>query len=90
MRVAINARTPDFLRTLANDIRERGGAALEIQADISKPEQVRSAFQVIRSQLGEPEVLLFNAAAGPLGNINEVVAEQFENCMRVNALGAFL
>jgi NAD(P)-dependent dehydrogenase (short-subunit alcohol dehydrogenase family) len=32
--VAINARTPDFLRTLANDIRERGGKALEIQADI--------------------------------------------------------
>ena len=88
--VAINARTPDFLRTLANDIRERGGKALEIQADISKPEQVRSAFQMIRTQLGEPEVLLFNAAAGPLGNVNEVTAEQFENCMSVNALGAFL
>ena len=88
--VAINARTPDFLRTLANDIRERGGKALEIQADISKPEQVRSAFQMIRTQLGDPEVLLFNAAAGPLGNVNEVTAEQFENCMRVNALGAFL
>lgn len=88
--VAIYARTPDFLRTLANDIRERGGKALEIQADISKSEQVRSAFQMIRTQLGEPEVLLFNAAAGPLGNVNEVTAEQFENCMRVNALGAFL
>ncbi len=88
--VAINARTPDFLRTLANDIRKRGGVALEIQADVSKAEQVRSAFQVIRAQLGEPEVLLFNAAAGPLGNVNEVTAEQFENCMRVNALGAFL
>ena len=88
--VAINARTPDFLGTLANEIRERGGAALEIQADISKPEQIRSAFQVIRTRLGEPEVLLFNAAAGPFGNVNEVTAEQFENCMRVNALGAFL
>jgi NAD(P)-dependent dehydrogenase (short-subunit alcohol dehydrogenase family) len=88
--VAINARTPDFLRTLANDIRSRGGAALEVQADISKPEQVRNAFQVIRTQLGEPEVLLFNAAAGPLGNVNEVTADQFENCIRVNALGAFL
>src|SRR5215472_5171364 len=88
--VAINARTPDFLRTLANDIAERGGKALEIQADISKPEQVRSAFQMIRTQLGEPEVLIFNAAAGPLGNVNEVTAEQFENCMCVNALGALL
>jgi NAD(P)-dependent dehydrogenase (short-subunit alcohol dehydrogenase family) len=88
--VAINARTPDFLRTLANDIRERGGVALEVQADMSKQDQVRSAFQVIRSQLGDAEVLLFNAAAGPFGNVNEVTAEQFDNCMRVNALGAFL
>jgi len=88
--VAINARTPDFLRTLANDIRERSGVAFEIQADISKPEQVRNAFHVIRTELGEPEVLLFNAAAGPFGSVNEVTAEQFENCMRVNALGAFL
>jgi NAD(P)-dependent dehydrogenase (short-subunit alcohol dehydrogenase family) len=88
--VAINARSPDFLHTLANEIRGRGGVALEIQADISKPEQVGSAFEAIRSQLGGPEVLLFNAAAGPLGNIIEVTGEQFENCMRVNALGAFL
>ena len=88
--VAINARTPDFLHTLGSDIRGRGGVALEIQADISKPEQVGSAFEAIRTQLGEPEVLLFNAAAGPLGNINEVTAAHFENCMRVNALGAFL
>jgi len=43
--VAINARTPDFLRTLANDIRERGGNALEIQADISKPEQAAERFR---------------------------------------------
>jgi NAD(P)-dependent dehydrogenase (short-subunit alcohol dehydrogenase family) len=88
--VAINARTPDFLRTLANDIRERGGVVLEIQADVSQPEQARRAFEVMRAELAEPEVLLFNAAAGPLGNVNEVTAEQFANCMRVNALGAFL
>src|SRR5271155_3377536 len=88
--VAINARTPAFLHTLAIDIRARGGVALEVQADISKPEEVADAFQMIRTQLGEPQVLLFNAAAGPLGNVNEVAADQFENCMRVNALGAFL
>jgi NAD(P)-dependent dehydrogenase (short-subunit alcohol dehydrogenase family) len=88
--VAINARTPDFVHTLANDIRARGGAAFEVQADISIQEQVGYAFQTIRTRLGEPEVLLFNAAAGPFGNINEVTADQFDNCMRVNALGAFL
>ena len=88
--VAISARTPDFLRELATDIRKRDGVALEVQADTSKVEEVHRAFDLIRERLGEPEVLLFNAAAGPFGNISEVTGEQFENCMRVNALGAFM
>jgi NAD(P)-dependent dehydrogenase (short-subunit alcohol dehydrogenase family) len=77
--VAINARSTDYLRTLANDIRGRGGVALEAQANVGKPDEVRHAFELIRSQLGEPQVLVFNAAAGPLGNVNEITAEQFEN-----------
>jgi NAD(P)-dependent dehydrogenase (short-subunit alcohol dehydrogenase family) len=88
--VAINARRPDYLRTLAAEVRGRGGVALEVAGDVGNPEHVANAFKLIRGQLGEPEVLLFNAAAGPFGNVNEVTAEQFENCMRVNAVGAFL
>jgi NAD(P)-dependent dehydrogenase (short-subunit alcohol dehydrogenase family) len=88
--VAINARTTEYLGTLANEIRGHGGVALEAHADVGKPDEVRRAFAHIRTQLGEPQILLFNAAAGPLGNVTEVTAEQFENCMRVNALGAFL
>jgi NAD(P)-dependent dehydrogenase (short-subunit alcohol dehydrogenase family) len=88
--VAINARSTDYLRTLANDIRGRGGVALEAQADLGKSDEVHSAFERIRTELGEPQILLFNAAAGPLGNVTEVTAAQFESCMRVNALGAFL
>ena len=88
--VAINARTPDYLRTLAAEIRGRGGVAFEVPGDVANREQVADVFKLIREQLGEPDVLLFNAAAGPFGSISEVTAEQFENCMRVNALGAFL
>jgi NAD(P)-dependent dehydrogenase (short-subunit alcohol dehydrogenase family) len=88
--VAINARKTDYLRTLASDIRGHGGQVLEVQADIGKTTEVRNAFAQIRAELGEPQVLLFNAAAGPRGNVSEVSPEQFENCMRVNALGAFL
>jgi NAD(P)-dependent dehydrogenase (short-subunit alcohol dehydrogenase family) len=88
--VAVSARTPDFLRELASDIREHDGEALEVQADTSNADEVHRAFELIRTRLGEPEVLLFNAAAGPFGNITEVTAEQFENSLRVNALGAFL
>jgi NAD(P)-dependent dehydrogenase (short-subunit alcohol dehydrogenase family) len=88
--VAVNARTTEYLSTLAKDIRGRAGVVLEAQADVGKPDEVRGAFELIRTQLGDPQVLLFNAAAGPFGSVNEVTAEQFENCMRINALGAFL
>lgn len=88
--VAINARTTEYLSTLAKEIRGHGGVALEAQADVGNSDEVRRAFAQIRTQLGEPQILLFNAAAGPLGNVTEVTAEQFANCMRVNALGAFL
>src|SRR6516225_1480818 len=88
--VAINARTPDYLRTLAAEIRSRGGLALEAPGDVGNRDQVADVFKLIRQQVGDPEVLLFNAAAGPFGNISEVTPEQFENAMRINALGAFL
>src|SRR5258707_1856023 len=50
--VAINARSTDYLRTLANDIRGRGGVALEAQANVGKPDEVRDAFELIRSVWG--------------------------------------
>jgi NADP-dependent 3-hydroxy acid dehydrogenase YdfG len=87
--VAINARKLDYLQNLASEIRRRGGIALEVPGDVGNQEHVANVFKQVRSQLGETEVLLFNAAAGPFGNISEVTPEQFENCMRVNALGAF-
>jgi NAD(P)-dependent dehydrogenase (short-subunit alcohol dehydrogenase family) len=88
--VAVSARTTEYISTLAKDIRGRGGIVLEARADVGKPDEVRGAFELIRTQLGDPQLLLFNAAAGPFGNVDEVTAEQFENCMRINALGAFL
>jgi NAD(P)-dependent dehydrogenase (short-subunit alcohol dehydrogenase family) len=88
--VALNARRPDYLRTLADEIRGQGGQALEAAGDVGNREQIAEVFNVIRKQLGEPEVLLFNAAAGPFGSISDVTPEQFENCMRVNAVAAFM
>lgn len=48
------------------------GKALEIQADISKPEQRPRRVSGDSDLAGGTEVLLLNAAAGPLGNVNEV------------------
>jgi NAD(P)-dependent dehydrogenase (short-subunit alcohol dehydrogenase family) len=61
-----------------------------VQADVGKRGQVADAFKLIREQLGQPEVLVYNAAAGPFGALADVTPEQFENALQINALGAFL
>jgi NADP-dependent 3-hydroxy acid dehydrogenase YdfG len=88
--VAINARSAEYLRSLAGEIRAAGGQVLEVPADIGDRAQVEAAFKSIRDRLGPPEVLLYNAGSGTWGNITEITPEQYENSWRVNAYGAFL
>lgn len=88
--VAINARSADYLRELADEIRAGGGEALAIPADVGNPAQIAGAFARVRTELGDPEILLYNAGSGTWGNIVEITLEQYETTWRVNALGAFL
>ena len=88
--IAINARSADYLRTLGDELRKGGAQVLEIPGDIGDPAQVSSAFARVRAELGDPEILLYNAGSGTWGTIVEVTAEQYEAAWRVNAFGAFL
>ena len=40
--------------------------------------------------MGEVETLIYNAGAGIWGSVEEVSAEDFETCWRINAHGAFV
>jgi NAD(P)-dependent dehydrogenase (short-subunit alcohol dehydrogenase family) len=88
--VAILARSGDYLKTLADGIRQSGASAMEAACDVGDPAQMTTAFRAIREDLGQPEVLLYNAGAGTFGTVAEVTPEQFEASWRVNAFGAFL
>jgi len=88
--VAINARRPDFLRSVADAIRSSGGQVLEAPGDIGDPAQVSAMFKTIHERLGCPDLLLYNAGSGQFGSIVDVTPEQYEKDWRVNALGAFV
>ena len=87
--VAINARNADALRAFAGELRAAGASVLDVAADVVDAKEVARAYGAVVAGLGEPEVLIYNAAAGPFGNLDAVTPEQFENSLRVNALGAF-
>jgi NAD(P)-dependent dehydrogenase (short-subunit alcohol dehydrogenase family) len=88
--VAVLARNEDYLTTLVQDIEQAGGCALAVPTDVSKEEQITAAFTTIRERLGEPDVLLYNAAMRPVGRLMETKPSTFENTWRVSVLGAFL
>jgi NAD(P)-dependent dehydrogenase (short-subunit alcohol dehydrogenase family) len=89
--VAILARKAEYLKALADEIRRSVGATvLDIGCDVSDRTQITEAFRAIRVDLGEPEVLLYNAGSGTFGTVAEITPEQYEADWRVNALGAFL
>jgi len=88
--VAILARKADYLKTLAGEISKSGATVLDLPCDVSDRAQITEAFRAIRKELGEPELLLYNAGTGTFGNITEITPEQYEADWRVNAFGAFV
>jgi NAD(P)-dependent dehydrogenase (short-subunit alcohol dehydrogenase family) len=88
--VAMLARKADYLKELAHEIRQGGATVLDLGCDVSDRAQISEAFRAIRKELGEPEVLLYNAGSGTFGPITEITPEQYEADWRVNAFGAFV
>ena len=88
--VAIVARNADYLKGLAREIRDSGHTALDLSCDVSDRAQIAEAFRAIRTDLGDPEMLLYNAGSGAFGTITEITPDQYEADWRVNAFGAFV
>jgi NAD(P)-dependent dehydrogenase (short-subunit alcohol dehydrogenase family) len=65
--VVMLARKADYLKALAREIRQGGATVLDLGCDVSDRAQITEAFRAIRKDLGEPEVLLYNAGSGTFG-----------------------
>lgn len=88
--LGLMARREEELETVQTDIKESGGVALSVPANATDPWSVASAFEIVREDLGAPEVFVYNAGAFQMGGVLEVTPEQFEDCWRGSCLGAFL
>lgn len=88
--VALVARSRDVTARVAAEISAGGGAALVVQSDATLGEEVARAYERIRSELGAPELLIYNGGRRPFGTLIDTTPEVFEETWRVHALGAFL
>lgn len=87
--VALMARSEEDLSEIRQEIEGEGGTTATFGTDATDPESVERSFEQVRNELGDPEVLVYNAGAFQMGGILEVSPEQFDFCLKANCAGAF-
>lgn len=89
-RVALLARTPAYIDTLAAELREAGAMSLALPTDITDPHQIAGSFSAVREILGPVDILVNHAGNAAWGNFSDLTPDAFEHSWRVCAMGAFL
>jgi NAD(P)-dependent dehydrogenase (short-subunit alcohol dehydrogenase family) len=84
MAVALLARRTDFTSDLARELSD----ARPYACDVSDPSLVAQAFATIRTEMGDPATLVYNAGSGVWGDVESITLDDFEAAWRINAYGA--
>ncbi len=70
-------------------IKNHGGTAMAVQADVSKVDDIRRLFQETRKAFGRLDILINNAAIFWAKPIIETTEEEYDRMFAVNAKGQF-
>ncbi|HEX4824540.1 MAG TPA: SDR family NAD(P)-dependent oxidoreductase [Candidatus Polarisedimenticolaceae bacterium] len=87
-KVACVARRGDLLDGLVAEIRDHGGTALPLVADVRDRCAVHAAAAQAERDLGPIDLLIANAGIGQAMPLKEFDAAAFEDTIRTNLLGA--
>jgi NAD(P)-dependent dehydrogenase (short-subunit alcohol dehydrogenase family) len=88
MAVAMAARNEEHLAALEQA--GTGGRVRAYPCDSTDQGAVTALFDRASAELGEPDLVVYNAGAFRPGGILEIAAEDFERCWKVGCLGGFL
>lgn len=84
-RVALLGRTADKLRGYADEI----DGSIPVVCDVSDEGSVATAFETVRTELGEPSVVVHNAGSGVFKGFLRTTAAELQSCLDVNVGGLF-
>jgi NAD(P)-dependent dehydrogenase (short-subunit alcohol dehydrogenase family) len=85
MRVALAARDTKKLQGLVKELDGRAYAC-----DASNPKGVDTLFESVAKDIGEPDVVVYNASGRVRGPLTELDAEAVRNTILVTCYGGFL
>lgn len=82
-RVALVSRTTELSQKLVTEL----GDGKAYACDAGRPDEIAKTFAAIRAELGDPEVLVYNAGSGSWNGFDETTAADLERAFAINALG---
>lgn len=89
--VAVNYRErAEEARTLAEALRQQGGRAAAVRADVSVRTAVEAMVRDIEGQLGPIDILVNNAGIADVRGLDDLTEEDFDRTLTVNLKSAFL
>lgn len=85
MRVGLAARQTNKLAALCAET-----GAFSFACDAADAEQVLDLFDAVESQIGVPDVVIYNASGRARGPFADLVPSEVDRAIRVSAFGGFL
>lgn len=90
-RVALVSRSTNQLESAAQDIRDAGGTALCVPADITNPQRVEEMARRVEAEWGSVDLLVNNAGAfRAIGPVWDVAPAEWWSDVTTNLYGPFL
>jgi len=86
--VAVVARESPRLEATVNEIRNRGGRAVAVTADVADPDAVEVAASRIEAKLGAIDIWVNNAMASVFAPVSQLSAVEVRRVTEVTYLGA--
>lgn len=90
-RVGVLSRDPEEAETTCKEIKQAGGTALPLIADIAHNDQLEAAMRQIESQWGQLDILVANAGInGVWAPLDKLTDEDWQTTLDTNLKGTFL
>jgi 3-oxoacyl-[acyl-carrier protein] reductase len=89
-KVGVNDVDADRARTVADEIVNNGGRAIDLPADVRIADEVRRMVDTVASELGTIDILVNNAGIYPNTLVVEMSEEEWDSVWDINVKGMFL
>jgi NAD(P)-dependent dehydrogenase (short-subunit alcohol dehydrogenase family) len=90
-KIGVLGRTPENVEKVAGEIRDAGGEATVLLADVSKPDEMKAAVEKLVGAYGRLDVVFANAGVnGVWAPIEELEPDEWDSTLAINLKGTFL